>query len=222
VTPNGRFAVFASTLGVTGFANLGKSEIYRYDGNSVECASCPPTGAAAQSDTTLTPHGINVTESGKVFFTSREGMVLSDTNERLDVYEWNGGANMGRISSGSTNADSSLLTATNDSVDVYFFTRQVLVPQDENGGAVKIYDAREFGGFPTDPPRPACAASDECHGPGTEAPPAPPIRTITGNGQNSSGERNGRKPCRKKGFVKRKGKCVRKHPKHKRKAGHHG
>jgi hypothetical protein len=58
----------------------------------------------------------------------------------------------------------------------------VLVPEDENGGAVKIYDAREGGGYLQSSKPLPCAASDECHGPGTQAPPPPNINSVTGEG----------------------------------------
>ena len=45
---------------------------------------------------------------------------------------------------------------------------------------MKIYDARENGGFLFDPPTQPCKASDECHGAGTEAPGPPNINTFTG------------------------------------------
>jgi hypothetical protein len=191
VTPDGRFAAFASSLSLTGFANLGHSEIYRYDAqeDELECASCATTNAAAKSDTTLAPHGLNITEDGRVFFTSDEGLVLSDTNEKLDAYEWAGGSTIGLISTGRSLADSSLLTTSRDGTDVFFFTRDVLVPEDENGGAVKIYDARQGGGYLQRSTPPPCAASDECHGPGTVAPPPPNINSVTGEGaERQSGE----------------------------------
>jgi hypothetical protein len=55
---------------------------------------------------------------------------------------------------------------------------------------MKIYDARAEGGYLLTPARPACAASDECHGPGTVAPPPPPINTVTGSGTQNGGKRN--------------------------------
>jgi hypothetical protein len=183
-TPDGHYGVFASSLPLTGFANLGHSEIYRYDTQqqSLECASCATTGAAAKSDTTLAPNGLNVTNDGRVFFTSQEGLVLSDTNEKRDAYEWAGGLKIGAISTGRSLADSSLLTVTRDGKDAFFFTRDVLVPEDENGGAVKIYDAREGGGYLQSSKPLPCAASDECHGPGTQVPPPPNINSVTGEG----------------------------------------
>ncbi len=67
---------------------------------------------------------------------------------------------------------------------------------------MKIYDARENGGFLVVPPLPLCAATDECHGPGTPVAPPPQIGTFKGEGGNV-------KRCRK-GFVKKNGKCVKK------------
>ena len=51
------------------------------------------------------------------------------------------------ISTGSDPADSGLLSVSADGVNAYFFTRQILVPEDENATAMKIYDAREDGGL---------------------------------------------------------------------------
>ena len=84
------------------------------------------------------------------------------------------------ISAGTSPFDSSLLAASADGTDVYFFTRDTLAPQDENGPAIKIYDARENGGFLSIPPRQPCQASDECHGPSSSAPPPPTIRHRNG------------------------------------------
>ena len=90
------------------------------------------------------------------------------------------------ISAGTSPFDSRLLSASANGTDVYFFTRDTLAPQDENGPAMKIYDARENGGFFVIPPRQPCQASDECHGPSSPTPPPPVIRTVTGSGGNSA------------------------------------
>jgi hypothetical protein len=76
---------------------------------------------------------------------------------------------------------------------------------------MKIYDARENGGFLQIPPLPLCAAKDECHGPSTQPAPPPQIGTFKGEGGNAKP-----KKC-KKPKVKRHGKCVKK-PHHKKKA----
>ena len=52
------------------------------------------------------------------------------------------------ISAGTSTFDSGLLGADANGTDAYFFTRDTLVPQDKNGPTMKIYDAREGGGFP--------------------------------------------------------------------------
>lgn len=224
VTPDGRYGIFVSLLSLTGFPNLGHYEIYRYDtnpGGKVECASCATTGSAATRDTFLSPYGLNLTDAGKAFFTSFESLVLTDTNGVKDAYEWSGGFNVGRISTGGGVTSSDLLTASADGKDAFFFTRNVLVPSDENGSAIKIYDARVEGGFPFNPEEQPCAASDECHGAGSQAPPPPNINSLppsqVPNGVPTT------KTC-KKGFVRRGGRCVKKrhHRKHHRHGRKHG
>ena len=211
VNPDGRYAVFASNVPLTGYPTLGRYQIYRYDTAGGEeplaCASCASTGAATGFDTFLTASGLNLTDDGRVFFTTQESLALRDTNELTDAYEWSSGRTQ-LISLGIGPDNSGLVTVSADGKDAYFFTRDVLVAGDENGRAVKIYDAREGGGFVHDPERKACAASDECHGPSSEPPGPPNIKTVTGAG--NAGQRP--KHC-KKGFVKRHGKCVRKHRK---------
>jgi hypothetical protein len=217
VTSSGNDAVFASSLPLTNFQNLGHSEIFRYDvpGQSLVCVSCAATGAAATGDASLAS-GLNVADNGAVFFTSSEALVLRDTNKKKDVYEWENGKQQ-LISSGISDFDSGLLSASADGVNVYFYTRATLVPQDQNGNLIKIYDARSNGGFLTFGPPPLCAASDECHGSGTQAAPPPPIGSVEGTGGNVPSQKKGKK-C-KKGFVKKHGKCVKK-KKHKKKKRH--
>jgi hypothetical protein len=212
VTANGNDAVFASNLALTGFPNQGHSEVFRHDGptDSLDCASCAITGVAASGDSTLAG-GLNLADDGTVFFTTAEPLVLRDTNHKKDVYEWKDGEQQ-LVSTGISDFEAGLLSASADGADVFFYTRATLVPQDQNGNLMKIYDARANGGFLVFAPPPLCAASDECHGPGTQASPPPPIGSYAGQGGNV---RTTRKKC-KKGFVKKKGKCVKK-KKHKKK-----
>jgi hypothetical protein len=209
VGPSGEFAAFATVVPVTGFTTFGHSEIYRYDTESdaLDCASCPPTQALPISDTFLTPHGLNLSDDGRVFFTSSEPLALRDTNHQADAYEWEDGA-VQLISTGSSEADSGIVTASADGKNAFFFTRQTLVHQDLNGNAVKIYDARSEGGFPFDPPPDPCKASDECHGPGTQAAPQPVINTVTGPGNLKP---RPKKPHCRRGFVRKHRRCVRRH-----------
>jgi hypothetical protein len=85
----------------------------------------------------------------------------------------------------------------------------------------KIYDARTDGGFFQIPEPAKCAASDECHGPGTKEAATPPIRTIAATPGNPKA-----KSC-KKPKVKKNGKCVSKkkrrhHKRHHRRHHHRG
>jgi hypothetical protein len=109
-----------------------------------------------------------------------------------------------------------VLTASSDGKDLLFFTRDQLVGEDHNGQAMKIYDAREEGGSFAIPPPPPCAASDECHGPGTEAAAEPSLGTFKGTGGQFKEESAPPVTCRK-GFIKRNGRCVKRH-----KPRHHG
>ena len=191
VTPSGRYAVFSTAQQATGRATRGHFQIYRYDAlaDQLECASCSPTDAASTEDVSLTPQGLNLSDDGRVFFTSPEQLALRDTDGKLDAYEWNG-TDTQLISTGASESDSGMVTVSSDGVDAFFFTRQTLVAGDLNGNAMKIYDARAEGGYLLTPARPACAASDECHGPGTVAPPPPPINTVTGSGTQNGGKQN--------------------------------
>jgi hypothetical protein len=201
VAPNGRYAVFNTHLQLSESLNLGFSDIYRYDAaeKALDCVSCSPTGAAQNSDIALQQHGLNLTDDGRVFYTTSESFALRDTNQKKDAYEWSNGAYQ-LVSTGIGPQDSGLVTVSPDGKNAYFFTREVLVPTDQNGNTVKIYDAREGGGFPYDPPRLACAASDECHGPSSPIPPPPDLATYTGAGHRAAQAEEG-SSC--KGFANR-------------------
>jgi hypothetical protein len=215
-TPDGKFAAFVTTKPLNpAYNNAGFAEVYRYElaGNSLSCASCLPTeGSPLKGESSLPSHGLGITDAGSVFFNSADQLVMRDQNEKLDAYEWEDGA-LSLISTGFSAFPSDLLTVTADGKDAFFFTRETLVPSDNNGQAMKLYDARAGGGFFVIPASPLCAASDECHGPGSQAAPPPPIGTFKGTGGQHTQVR-----C-KKGFVRRHGRCVRKRKHHGR--GHH-
>jgi hypothetical protein len=211
-TPDGHYGLFSTKLLLNPeYDNAGHRMVYRYDavGDSIACASCLPTEGTPRGDASLPSHGLGISDAGGVFFNSTDPLVMRDTNEKLDAYEWENGA-LSLISTGFSAFPSSLLTVTADGKDAFFFTRETLVPSDNNGQAMKIYDAREGGGFFVIPTSPPCAASDECHGPGTQAAPPPSIGTVNGTG----GQHN-QVHC-KRGFVLKHGRCVRKRKHHRR------
>jgi hypothetical protein len=209
VTPNGAFAVFSVAAPLTGFENHGQLEVFRYDAGTqkIDCASCAASEARPAGNSVLSSHGLSVIDDGRVFFTSPDSLVLRDTDEKRDAYEWtNGEARL--ISSGTSPFDSGLLSATANGRDVYFFTRDTFVGSDHNGTLMKIYDAREHGGFFAIPEPPPCAASDECHGPSSATPPEPQMGSRGGTEGNFT-------PCKKgKGLIKKNGRCVKKHHRH--------
>src|SRR5262249_8777274 len=111
VTPDGHYALFSSVVPLTGYPNLGHSELYRYDAETgtIACPSCAPTGAVGGSNVSLSPHGLNLADDGRVFFTTRESFTLRDTNEKQDAYEWKDGKDA-LISTGIGHDDSALVT----------------------------------------------------------------------------------------------------------------
>jgi hypothetical protein len=222
VSRNGRYAIFSSVAPTPGVDNNFQYEVFRYDtqNHSLVCASCNPTNARAAGPSTLPARGLGITNDGKVFFDSAEALAPRDLDGRVDAYEYSNGQ-LQLISTGLSPFDSRVLGVSEDGVDAYFFTRDELVPQDENGDLVKIYDARAGGGFAYVPPEVPCRASDECHGPGTVSPPPPEIRTIRGTTGNEGSEAPKRAPC-KHGKVKKAGRCVRKHNKKNERKKRHG
>jgi hypothetical protein len=211
ITPPGRFAVFASRRPITGYPTNGHQEIYRYDadGHEVACASCAPTGARAESDASLPEAGGAISDDGRVFFTSPDPLNLRDLNGKSDVYQ-SSAQGVKIVTTGISEFDSALLSVSRDGKDVYFFTHDVLFAGDENGNLVKVYDARQGGGFYVPQTLPPCRASDECHGPSSESPPPPDIGTYKGIGGQVTPETATKpKRCTRR-QVRRHGRCVKK------------
>jgi hypothetical protein len=225
ISPSGDDAVFTSTLPLTGYDNASHREVFRsHDpGSTLDCASCNPTGEQASGEAELPSQGLGLADDGKVFFNSIEGLVDRDLNGKEDAYEWEVDGVSGceetagcveLISTGFSPFASSLLSVNGSGTDAYFFTRDKLVTQDENGNNVKVYDARSLGGYPFVPPAVPCKASDECHGPSTPAPAPPNIKSTAGT---PTGPSHG--TC-KRGFAKKRGRCVKKRKHRGRKKSH--
>jgi hypothetical protein len=214
VTPEGDFAAFSTAIPFSGADNNGHSEIFRYDAaeDALACASCNPTNAQATGNAEMAPDGLSLTDDGRLFFDTPEPLAPRDLDNREDVYEWSG-AKVDLISTGVSQFDSALLSASADGTDAYFFTRDSLVPQDTNGELVKIYDARENGGFPYRPAPVPCKASDECHGAGTAPPPPPNINSVTQSNGGNLSVQPARGKCRHH-RVRRHGRCVKPHKRH--------
>ena len=210
---NGDFAVLASTLALTGFDTFDHSQVFRYDTDdgTLVCASCASTGAAPTGEARLSS-GLNLTNDGRVFFTTVEPLVLRDTNNRLDVYEWEEGE-LQLVSTGISNFDAGLLGVSPDGVNAFFFTRETLAPQDKNGETMKIYDARAGGGFLADSAAAALRGQGRVPRPGDGC-----RRRRRRSGPSRANGGNVKRVKCKKPKVKRNGKCVKK-PKKKKKKG---
>ncbi len=219
VSPDGRYAAFASVEPLTGFDAFGQPNVFRYDADdeSIECASCLGTNERPNGASGLAPDGLSLTDDGRIFFNSVKALVLRDTDDVKDAYEFSDGE-AELISTGASQFDSGMLGASADGRDAFFFTRDSLSPQDKNGSVMRIYDAREGGGRFIVPSPPQCAASDECHGPGSAAPVNPPISSPAG----TSGTDSGKPPRCRKGYVRKHGKCAKKKKRHVKRGGRAG
>jgi len=201
-TSDGGVMVFESRADLTGFDSDGHSEIYRYDSNAaggsrLTCLSCNPTGSVATSDAQLQSDPprqfvslppvnaiarvANLSANGRrVFFQSAERLVLGDTDNKIDVYEWEafgeGDCNRGSgcvrlISSPHSATDDYLYAASPDGHDVFFESGDLLVPRDQEA-TPSVYDARVDGGE-----APQVASPETCQGEACQPVTPPPPNT---------------------------------------------
>ncbi|HWA52618.1 MAG TPA: hypothetical protein VG816_00450 [Solirubrobacterales bacterium] len=231
-TPDGETFVFQSRAPLTGYANAGYSEIYRFDlaappGGQLTCVSCNPTGSAATSDAQLESntgpafaafppvdalvHIANVTEDGsKVFFQSADRLVNGDTDRKIDVYEWRGEGTAGcereagciDLISSGRSAGDDYLFAMTPSGSDVFFQSGDALLPQDTDSTPSIYDARVAGGFPQPPPPPPACEGDACQA----ATPGPPALPGAGGATSAvpQGEGNVHPHVRKKGKHKKK------------------
>jgi len=201
VTADGTTLLFSAQQQLTASPTGGWSELYRYSAPSggLTCVSCDPTAAASTAGAStlslplLTAGPVswapfltrNLSADGdRVFFDTSDALLPQDTNGVQDVYEWeadgsgscdstaqNGGC-LFLISSGQSPDPSYLADASASGDDVFFFTTQPLVGQDQDQ-LDDVYDARVDGGLASqNPPPVASCVGDACRG--TASPPVSP------------------------------------------------
>jgi hypothetical protein len=218
-----------------------EAEVYRYtappsgaQGGSLVCASCRISGerplagaeipgASFNGIGTNLPHTykprVLSADANRVFFDSLDALVAQDTNNDRDVYQWEaqGSGTCARpsgcvnlISSGRAEGGASFVDASADGDDTFFLTDGSLVPSDP--GSVDLYDARAGGGFPQPESKIPCFG-DACQ-PLPAEPEDPTPGTLRAGRANPPAALPKRVKC-KKGYVKRKGKCRKKHNKRK-------
>jgi hypothetical protein len=173
--------------------------LYDAEANTLDCATCNPTGARPKGPAAL-PTWSNALEGprylsddgNRFFFESFDTLLKADENELRDVYEFerpgtgscttqsgaydpasNGCHYL--VSTGKSKHQSYLVDASSDGRDVFFATRQALVGWDPNEN-YDVYDYRQGGGFP-EPAEPQVCAGEACKGPENAAPIAPSVAT---------------------------------------------
>jgi hypothetical protein len=183
VTSDGTTVLFASQAQLSSYANAGFDELYVYDAVSrrLTCVSCNPSATPATNAAYLTGNLLplggeprnafltrNLSEDGsRAFFQTKEALVPQDANGQTDVYEWEreeAGGRLYLISTGQSGDQSYFGDASADGNDVFFFTRQPLVGQDQDNND-DLYDARMGGGIAAqNPPPPASCTGEGCLG----------------------------------------------------------
>lgn len=239
VSADGTRLLFVSQAPLTEYDNTDlnsgspDSEVYLYDANaatSLSCVSCNPTlgrpigpstipgsvpnGTALGSTNSYKPRVLSA-NARRVFFDSKDALVLADTNNAIDAYQWEApgegscaraGGCISLLSSGRSAGGARFIDASADGSNAFFLTEGSLV--DSDPGAADLYDARVGGGFPVASP-PIICEGDACQ-PLPSAPTDPTLTTLlTGPGNPPVRYPKSKKRC-KKGTLKRKGKCVRK------------
>jgi len=236
VSADGTKLLFLATAQLTGYDNtdtvtdLRDAEVYLYDTvrEELTCVSCNPTnsrpiGPSRVPGALLNGEGpgktqayrprVMVAAGKRVFFESADALVSTDTNNDWDVYQWErrgvgsckrGVGCLSLISSGRAAGGASFVDASEDGADAFFLTDGSLVGDDP--GSVDLYDARVGGGFPEAEEDIPCEGN-ACQGLLSE-PNDPALNTtLAGLGNPKARYLGAGKPCRK-GFAKRKGRCV--------------
>jgi hypothetical protein len=184
VAPDGSHMALLTRSQLTSYNANGHAEMYTYDpaARRIKCVSCLPSGNPPSSDVEASQNGLFMTEDGRAFFSTDDSLVDQDANGIEDVYEFVEGRPQ-LISTGTGDTaggefqPAGLVGVSEDGTDALFGTYNTMVPEDENGGFLKFYDARTNGGFPFNKPPAPCAAADECHGAETAQPANPVIGT---------------------------------------------
>jgi hypothetical protein len=198
-------------------------DVYRYDGEaeppSLRCLSCRPGGPdsapvdvghrlqSAPGGTDFAEEGRWVSEDGETAgFQTPEALVPGDVNGANDLYLWRRGALVrlpGKPFNISGKAGPFL---SHDGSEVAFPTSTALLPQDGDTAA-DVYVARVGGGYPNPPTPPACEPGNGCQQ--AQAPPAAPTAASEAAGAGNPKPKPHRCP---QGKVRRKGRCVPRHP----------
>jgi DNA-binding beta-propeller fold protein YncE len=196
-------------------------------------------GWTAQSLVSALYQSRYLSDNGRLFFNSPDGLVAQASNGKENVYEYepsglgscesSSGGCMSLLSSGTSGKESAFLEATPSGSDVFFLTAAQLLPQDTDT-AFDVYDARVCTPAspcltPPSPALPGCSTADACRpaSPSQQAPIGPSgTATFSGSSQpkhESLGLKVTTKPLtRAQKLANALKACKRQHSKKKRKA----
>jgi hypothetical protein len=203
-------------------------------------ASIPGWTLSANAAQTALYQSRYLSNQGRLFFNSSDGLVPQDSNGLMDVYEYEppqtagaappgdtcttssstygaaSGGCVSLISSGSSSEESAFLDASENGEDVFFLTASKLSGRDTDS-ALDVYDARVGGGEAEVP------AANPCSGEACQAAGAVPAEASPTT-SSFSGPGNPVSRCAK-GKVRKGGKCVakqkpKKHKPRKSKSSH--
>jgi sugar lactone lactonase YvrE len=201
-------------------------EVYEYSlsTGTLTCASCNPTGVRPSGPSSLSllkpggegppfaqPANLTSAGHGRLFFESQDVLAAQDTNGSIqDVYGWEpegvgtcerASGCVSLISGGHGANDSMFLDSTPSGDDVFFITRDRLLPRDKDQ-LLDLYDARVGGGIAEE--EEARCAGEACRAPISISPvqPNPGSSAFSGPGNPKP-----RQSC-KRGLHKKAGKCV--------------
>ena len=169
-------------------------EVFLYNAQTdhLSCVSCNPDGSRPtgpsgipggtefRNDRAIYRSRVLSEDGSRVFFDSADALSTQDTNGEEDVYEYeapgvgscgggsavNAGGCVSLLSGGVSTEPSSFVDASANGSDVFFITRQSLLPEDQDQ-LVDLYDVRQGGGFP----QPSVTA---CTGTGCQGVPGSP------------------------------------------------
>jgi hypothetical protein len=205
--------------------------VYSAVSGRLECASCSSPGVEPVGDALLRvlngqggsstsfhlSHALS--DDGRyLFFSTGEPLVAGDTNGKIDAYSFDidsGRTNL--ISSGTSQADSYFLDASNDGDDVFFTTAEQLSGWDRDR-LYDLYDARVGGGFEDPSLGTATCQGDTCRPSSTPSPLPAPAASATVFGPGNRVCRKGHRTHTSKG-KKRRNRCNPKSKKHAEKTG---
>jgi hypothetical protein len=250
-SPHGRYLTFLSEARLSGYDNTGPcksdhaggyaqsacAEVFLYDSATGEltCPSCNPTGvlplgnsslASISTGTTLLPQPRYLTDQGRLYFDTRDSLVVNDTNDGVeDVYQYEpsevGGCKrkagcLNLISAGREPIDSNFFAIDESARSVFFTSRDQLVLKDHDD-LIDLYVAREKGGIPAETE----VARSECQGEACVATYSPPNDPTPGSSSFEGAGNVDEKKAQKK--HKKKRKHVKKNAKkrHKRSRANH-